>query len=236
MPLNEYKVTVMKYQSRSLIVGLLVVTLLSGCATKEADDAMKTKAEGTILGAAGSMAASSLLGSVIGGKRKRIRFERAIDVLFGGSGGYVLGTTVAERKQRYANEEARLEGEIKLFNLQNERLNTYNTATAKEITDLQQKLADIALQKEETRKQATFSAREKEKYSKKIATDQVNRVKLASELAALEEYFQSIQGTGDQSKVASLRQEIETLQKNTTLLESNNRQMDQLVAAMPVRN
>lgn len=237
IPLNGDNVDFMRFLRHGLVVWMLATTLLSGCAVNPAnDDAMQTKAEGIVLGTAGSMAAHSLLGSVVGGRRKRVRFERAVDIVFGGSGGYVLGATVAERKQRYANEEDRLNGEIRLFNLQNERLSAYNAGTSKEIADLQKKLDAIESGRESARRRVSFSLREQQAYAKKIEKDKANTVKLASELSALEEYLHSVQGTGDQSKVAALRQEIEALQKNTAALESNNRQMNRLVAAMPVRN
>jgi len=227
----------MKSPTKRMIVGLMLVTLLSGCATADLnDDATRTKDEGIAEGGVGGVAARSLLGPLVGGSRK-VRFDQCIEaLLFGGSGGYMLGSTVAERKMQYANEEDRLDGEIKVFNKQNKKLNTYNTNTAKELTDLQNKITEIELKKEETQNQPAISAHEKEMYLKRIETDKANKIKLASELSALDEYFQSIQGTGDQSKVVVLRKEIATLQKNTTILEANNAKMDQLVAAMPVRN
>jgi len=94
----------MKSAKQSIVVGLLVVTLLSGCAAIDAnDDATTTKTEGAAMGTVGGMVARSLLGTAVGGKRK-LRFSHCLEaLLFGGSGGYMLGSTVAERKQKYAS-------------------------------------------------------------------------------------------------------------------------------------
>ena len=249
----------MKYPQQSLIIiGLVVVTLLSGCAGKEAkdtapkaktagtvadnattmkaegtetDDATTTKVEGTVAGGL----ATRVLGKVVPGGKNIKRITRYGSAL-GGVGGYLLGSTIAERKKKYVNEEDRLNGEIKIFNKLNTKLSTYNTATVKEIASLQKQLSEIEGKKQVTREQAAFSAKAKESYSKKIALDKATTAKLAAELSDLNEYFKSIQGDGNPSRVAALRKEIEILQKQTAQFESNNKQMDQIVATMPVRN
>jgi len=225
--------TYTKYRVASCL--LLISLFFSGCAAKEITDETKTKSEGTALGTAGGIAARSLLGSVIGGKR-RARYGYALEAFLGSCSGYMLGDTIAERKRGYIQEEDRLEGEIKVFSQQNDQLKTYNATTSKEITALQKRLAEIEHQKEKAQRQRTFSAREVEFYARRVEIDQSNTAKLAAELAGLEAYLRSIQGSGDQSGVAALRQEMERLQQHAAALESNSRQMARLVAAMPVRN
>jgi hypothetical protein len=219
-----------------IIIGLIMLTVLAGCAGKKnpGDDAARTKAEGTALGTAGGTVARSLLGNVIR-KKKRLSLN-SIWSLFGSTGGYMLGNTVAERKFKYVSDEDRLNGEIKAFNEQNEELIIYNKASTKEIAYLERMLLAIAEKKETKQKQVALTTREKNTFIKRIETDRVNRARLETELSELTDYLKSLQDNGDQSKVAQLRQEMNGLEKNIAQLNSNNRQMDQLVATLPVRN
>ena len=227
----------MKYPRETTIVVLASLLFLSGCAMfNGGDDTTRTKAEGTEAGAITGVVARSLCGTLVGGRR-RVRFDHCLEaLLFGGSGGYMLGDTVAERKLKYVSEEDRLSGEIDIFKEQNKKLGVYNEKTAQDLKELQARLDEIEKARKGEEGQPGLSISEKERYQKRIEADRNNKVKLESELAALEEYYQSIKNTGDQTKVVALRQEMESLQKNTASLESNSRQMDQLIAAMPVRD
>lgn len=254
----------MKCTIQSLIVGLLVVTMLFGCAGKEqsnaakaaakanvttdaaaktqvdkeaaTDDATRTKAEGTALGIAGGMAASAVLKAVLPGSKKIKKAVQYGSGIVGGVGGHLLGSSIAQRKKKYANEEDRLNGEIELFSKLNGKLSAYNDSIINDIAYLNKQISELNAKNKTAREQAFFSEKEKASYVKKIEQDKATTAKLATELSDLNEYYQSVQATGNPSRVAALRKEIEILQRHTTQFDSNNKQMDKLVASMPVRN
>jgi len=200
------------------------------------DDAASTKMEGSALGLAGGMATGAVLKVVLPGSKKVKKAVQYGSSIAGGAGGHLLGSSIAQRKKKYANEEDRLNGEIDLFNKLIGKIAAYNTSMINDLNYLQKQTDEIKAQNQKSREQAYFSAKEKASYVKKTEQDKATTAKLAAELSALNEYFKSVQSTGAPSKVATLRKEIETLQKHTTQFESNNKQMDKLVAAMPVRN
>lgn len=232
---------------------LLMLAVLAGCAAKKSpdaisgetkaetavsDDATRTKVEGTAAGVSTGAATRVLLKAVPGGKKikRMIRYGRGLTETIGGSGGHLLGSTIADRKQFYMNEEERLNGEISIFQQLNQKLSTYNSATIKDIADLRQQISEIEKKNKGKQVDIAFSAKSKESFAKKITADKVTAAKLAAELSDLAQYYQSIHETGAPTKVVALRQEMESLQKLTTQFESSNQELARLVASIPVRN
>ncbi len=102
-------VVVMKSRILQYVALILMVCMVSGCATM--NDSTRTKAEGTGFGALLGAAAGAGIGALAGGGDGAL-IGAAAGAALGGAGGYAAGSYVAERKQEYANEEDRLDGEI----------------------------------------------------------------------------------------------------------------------------
>jgi len=211
----------------------IVVVLLSflfGCANK----GDQTKAEGAGFGALIGAGVGALAGAALGGKNGAAT-GALIGAALGGVGGYAVGSNIVERQKQYANEEDRLDGEIKYAVEQNNNLDEYNKGTAKELDKLEKQLADTKSDNKQLLAKAALTSNDRNKYLKGIETDKSNKTKLQNELSALTEYKNSVQQTGDQDKIVKLGKEIDTLRQNIAMLDSNNIRMAQVVTALPVK-
>lgn len=203
------------------------------------DDATRTKAEGTAAGVVGGAGTRVLVKSVPGGKiiKRMARYGIGLTETLGGVGGHLLGSTIADRKQYYLNEEERLNGEINIFHQLNKKLSGYNSVTLEEIAALRNQIGTLQQVNSEKKQQVAFTARAKESFVKKIALDKATMIRLAHEFDDLTEYYNSIQvGNGGNPQVIALRQEMVRLQQHMVQFESNNRELDRLVASVPVRD
>ena len=151
---------------------VVVLFLLSGCAatggapdsTSTTDDADRTKAEGTALGALIGGLAGAAAGALID-KNNRGRgaaIGLGIGALGGGAAGYMYGKNAAERKQQYANEEDRLDGEINILKNYNAELDKRNMACNQKIIELQKRTRRLHSQSETLKNQAYLSADEQQ--------------------------------------------------------------------------
>lgn len=222
----------MKHMFNKLIAVGIVLAMLSGCATTS--DATRTKTEGTVIGATIGAVLGAGVGYVLGGKKGAV-VGGATGALLGGGAGYALGHTVAERKQKYANEEDRLNGEIQVVAQYNKELEEYNVATTNRINTLDKEISNLK-SRYKARRAKEFDLKNKQAEINKfiIEADKMKDDK-SKELMALTEYQKSINETQSHSNVAKLDQEVSALKNNIAMLDSNNKQMAQLVQSLTVR-
>lgn len=223
----------MKRILNKLIAAGIVLAMLSGCATTS-NDATRTKAEGTGIGAVLGGLAGAGVGYLLGGKKGAIA-GGAAGALLGAGAGFLVGSTVAERKQKYANAEDRLNGEIQVVMQYNKALEEYNVATTNQINTLDKEISDLK-SRYKARRVHEIALKNKQNEINNLIRD-ADKIKndKSKELMALTEYQKSINETQDQLKVAKLDQEVSTLRNNIAMLDNNNKQMAQLVQSLSVR-
>jgi hypothetical protein len=212
---------------QKLIVVGVVSALLSGCATTGAtpdssstsDDANYTKAQGAAVGIGVGAVLGGVLGKIIGGNNG-ILVGAGVGALLGGAGGYALGSSVASRKQKYANEEDRLDGEIQVFAKYNSDLEEFNKQTATQIQNLEQQIADLNAQSS-TSQARTIALQSKQNEIKKwIGEADQRKSSMNKELAALDQDRQRMNKSQDQAKLEKLNQEVNALKENIAVLDS----------------
>jgi len=237
----------MRFPFQRKLAAIVVLFLLSGCAATNGspdsasttDDAVRTKQEGAAFGA--------LLGGLVGAAAgallvKNNRGQGAaiglgVGALGGAAAGYMYGTTVAERKQQYANEESRLDGEITVLQNYNSTLDKRNIASQEKIKALQKRVADLQSQSDSLRKAAYLSSNEQQTLKDSLQTNEKDIATYNQELIALEEYKQELSKQGGQSQpqLASLQNEINLLRDNIGNLDSNNKQMAKLTENLSLK-
>ena len=155
-----------------IVAVVVVLCFLSGCAatgnspdsTSTNDDAQRTKAEGTALGALLGGVVGAATGAAIDSKNRGrgAAIGLGIGAVGGGVAGYMYGKNAAERKQQYANEEDRLDGEIAVLEKYNDDLNKRNTAIYNKIQELKRRVRNLHARSQDLRDQASLSAAEQQ--------------------------------------------------------------------------
>jgi hypothetical protein len=230
-----------------MIALVVVLCLLSSCAatggapdsTSTTDDAERTKAEGTTLGAL----IGGLVGAAAGAAIDKDNRGRGavvglgIGAVGGGVAGYMYGKNAAERKQQYANEEDRLDGEIAVLQNYNAELDKRNTATYNKIQELKKRVRNLHAQSQALRDQAYLSANEQQVLINTIQTNEKDIDAYTQELNSLTTYKQELKkkGTQSQPQVANLENEISLLRNHINTLDSNNKQMAKLAENLSVK-
>lgn len=212
---------------------VLMLCFVIGCAGM--NDSTRTKAEGTGVGAVTGALVGGLLGQVIGHDAKSTLIGAAIGGALGGGAGYLVGSSVAERKEKYANAEDRLDGEINVVVGYNSDLKTYNEKTANRNKQLKQQVADLKSRYDAGNIEVSVLEKKQNEINSLIRSADKRKASMEKELVALNKYQQSISQTQDLAKVAKLGQEINILKKNIAMLDKNNKQMAQLVSSLTLR-
>jgi len=216
---------------QKLIAVCVVLGLLSGCATT---DANRTKMEGTGYGALAGAALGAGTGALLGGKNGAL-IGAAIGTAVGAGGGYMLGSTVADRKQKYANDEDRLNGEIDAVAQYNSDLKNFNKQASTRIKDLKQEVSKLKVSYKKGKVQVSDLKKKQDEINLLISESDQIKSKYNKELIALNKYQKSISQTQDQSKVAKLGHEVRLLKNSIAMLDSNNKQMAQITKSLTVR-
>jgi hypothetical protein len=224
------------------IVGV-VLALLSGCATtgttpgssSTSDDANNTKAQGTAIGVVAGAILGGVAGKLLGGDNKSVATGAIIGAALGGAGGYALGSTVASRKQKYANEEDSLDGEIQVFTRYNSDLEEFNKQTATKIQTFDQQIAELNAISSTSKVRASKLQNTQNEIKKWISEAEQRKSSLNKELAALDQDQQRMSKMQDQTKVAKLNQQVNVLKKNIVELDSSNVQMAKSLNSITLR-
>ena len=226
---------------------IVMLGMLAGCATTgttpdstpETDDAVRTKTEGAAFGAL----LGGLLGAATGAlvsddnKGSAVAIGFGIGAVGGGAAGYMYGKTAAERKQLYADEETRLDGEINVLKNYNAEIDKQNLASFKKIQELQKRAVDLQSKSQTLKNKAYLSADEQMALTKSIQANEKDIARYNEELVTLDEYKQELNNQGDQSQseVASLEKEIHLLRENIDTLDNNNKQMARLAENLSMK-
>jgi len=224
------------------VVGV-VLLLLSGCATtgtttgssSTSDDANNTKAQGTAAGVVIGGILGGVAGKLLGGDSKSVATGAIIGAALGGAGGYAIGSTVASRKQKYANDEDRLDGEIQYFSKYNSDLEEFNKQTANNIQTLNQQIADINARSSSRSARASKLQNTQNEIKKWIREADQRKSNLNKELASLEQDQQRLNQMQDQTKVAKLNQEVNLLKQNIAVLDGQSIEMAKLNESIVLR-
>lgn len=116
--------------------------LFSGCANIK-DDTQRTKTEGTLAGGVGGAVLGGLIGAATGRGTRGIVAGAAAGGAVGGLAGHAYGTKVAEKKQGYAANEARLRQLIGEARSERQSAERYNASLRSAISQQRSQLASI---------------------------------------------------------------------------------------------
>lgn len=217
---------------------------LSGCAAKpggntSTDDATRTKTEGTALGALMGGLLGGGLGAVIdsNNRARGALIGAGIGAVTGGAAGYAYGSNAAERKRQYANEEDRLDGEIKVVQGYNADLEKHNLAMENDIKDLKDRIALLKSRKKDLQKKAYLTAEQRQYVSDTVDKNDKAIDNYTKELNSLTAYKNKLLSKGDpqdRARVSNLEKEIALLRTQINTLDQNNKQMAKLASTLTV--
>lgn len=183
---------------------LCALLLTSGGCTNIQNDGTRTRTEGAL---AGSVIGAGL-GAIIGNQSGNLGQGALIGAAAGGLAGLAYGNHVANKKARYASEEAWLDACIAQARSTNASARSYNSKLSARISELRRQIA---------------SGDAKQKQSAKKAIVQLQR-EANSELKKVDAEIKAQQGALGQTKhsrASSLRQEISGMQTTRNSMSAN---------------
>jgi hypothetical protein len=199
-----------------LVVALLVVALLPGCATMS--DQTRTKAEGAGVGAV----LGGLLGYAVGGEK-----GAAIGAAVGAGAGFLVGNEIAKRKQAYANTEDFLDAEIASTQEYNKTAIAYNAKLSKDVAQLEKESTALRAKYDKGQVDKKALAAKSESLQKKIDDSKKLEDTLAKELEVQTAILEEEKKTrpADDQYIVRLEKEVGTLQKNLDKLRDGSTQL-----------
>jgi uncharacterized protein YcfJ len=199
-----------------LVVALLVVALLPGCATMS--DQTRTKAEGAGVGAV----LGGLLGYAVGGEK-----GAAIGAAVGAGAGFLVGNEIAKRKQAYANTEDFLDAEIASTQEYNKTAIAYNAKLSKDVAQLEKESTALRAKYDKGQIDKKALAAKSESLQKKIDDSKKLEDTLAKELEVQTAILAEEKKTrpADDQYIVRLEKEVGTLQKNLDKLRDGSTQL-----------
>lgn len=204
---------------KGIVIIVLVLALLPGCATMS--DQNRTKAEGTGVGAV----VGGLLGYAIGGGR-----GAAIGAALGAGAGFLVGNEIAKRKQAYANNEDFLDAEISNTQEYNKTALAYNAKLSKDVAALDKESKALRAKYDKGQVDKKALAAKSDALQKKIDDSKKLEDNLAKELevqtAILAEEKKS--RPADDKYIVRLEKEVAALQKNLDKLREGSSQLAQI--------
>jgi hypothetical protein len=204
---------------KGIVIIVLVLALLPGCATMS--DQNRTKAEGTGVGAV----VGGLLGYAIGGGR-----GAAIGAALGAGAGFLVGNEIAKRKQAYANNEDFLDAEISNTQEYNKTALAYNAKLSKDVAALDKESKALRAKYDKGQVDKKALTAKSDALQKKIDDSKKLEDNLAKELevqtAILAEEKKS--RPADDKYIVRLEKEVAALQKNLDKLREGSSQLAQI--------
>lgn len=185
--------------------------MLSSCATTA--DGRLTQAQGTGIGAILGGLAGAGLGALAGGGSNIGRYA-AIGAAMGAAGGFAYGTSVAQKKASYANQEDFLAYAIGEAEKRNADAAAYNRKLEGEVNALEQRARSQPAAPNEQKKL-------KLELDGRLASNQKQDTKLAAQIKDLNE---AAQGTSGRN-ASSLRSEISKLEAKKSALQKYNQRL-----------
>ena len=128
-------------QAQSAVVFALIVSL-TGC-TNIKNDRQRTQTEGALAGAAAGAALGAGVGALLKKNRQGALAGAAAGALVGGLAGAAVGTSVANKKEGYAQQESNLDSQLAHLNRQIESRKSYNAKLRDAVAAKEQQLAAV---------------------------------------------------------------------------------------------
>jgi outer membrane lipoprotein SlyB len=200
-------------------------------ASSTTSDSTKTKVQGAGIGALIGGAIGGIIGAALLG-RQGAAIGVAAGMALGGVSGYGLGRAVAASKQRYANEEDKLNGMAKAAWQDNKALCEHNSQTEAQIKNLESEIATVKQNYSQNVAQRSDLEETRKKVMTVIALNEKQKSAMAGEVNTLDTYAQSLKQKGQDAKVAQLDQEVSELKKNIGVLDNNNKQLAQMADSL----
>ncbi|MFO1371683.1 MAG: glycine zipper domain-containing protein [Candidatus Competibacteraceae bacterium] len=208
---------------KTLVAAIVIGLSLQGCATTggaTTDDQQATAAQGAVVGA--------VLGALIGGgisKNKRV--GALTGAAIGGLAGYALGTSVAERKAQYANEEDFLVAEINRNDQFIQEAADQNYQLNQEIAQLERESRRLTREYRAGKVSRDALAQQKANLEKQLSkAKQINSL-TEKQLADTTEVYKEAQ-----QKRGSQDQYTRKLEKNLAQIKETKQQSSQNVASL----
>ncbi len=204
---------------KGLVIVVLVLALLPGCATMS--DQNRTKAEGTGVGAV----VGGLLGYAVGGGR-----GAAIGAALGAGAGFLVGNEIAKRKQAYANTEDFLDAEIANTKEYNKTAVAYNAKLSKDVASLDKESKALRAKYDKGQVDKKTLTAKSDALQKKIDDSKKLEDTLAKELEVQTAILAEEKKTrpADDQYIARLEKEVAALQKNLDKLREGSSQLAQI--------
>lgn len=194
----------------------------SGC-TNIKDDRQRTKTEGTIAGATAGALIGGLIGAATGGGARSIVSGALIGGAAGGFAGNKYGTHVADKKQGYANEEARLRSMIGQARSERQSAEAYNASLRRAISDQRSELASIRAARKSGQNVSSNASRLNRNIDANISR---SNSELKRKDAVLVEAKQTLDSAPAGSNKSQLQAEYNSLQQEKKVLQSQINQMN----------
>jgi uncharacterized protein YcfJ len=207
------------HSAKKLVVMLVMVALVSGCATMS--DQTRTKAEGAGVGAV----VGGLLGYAIGGGR-----GAAVGAALGAGAGFLVGNEIAKRKQAYASTEDFLDGEIASTQEYNRTLVAYNSKLSSEIAALEKESKMLRSRYDKGQVDKKVLLAKSAALQKKIDDAKTLEKTLAKELEVQTAILEQEKNNRpkDDNYIKRLEKEVAALQKNLDKLRQGSSQLAQI--------
>ena len=196
--------------------------LLSGCANIK-DDTQRTKTEGTLAGAGAGALIGGLIGAATGGGTRSVVTGALIGGAAGGYAGHKYGKHVAEKKQGYASEEARLRGMISEARSERQSAEAYNASLRKNIASQRSELASIKAAKRSGQNVRGDASRLEKNLDANILRSNSELKRKDAVLVEARETLNSAPAGSDKSQ---LQAEYNSLQQEKKILQSQISQMN----------
>lgn len=196
--------------------------LLSGCANIK-DDTQRTKTEGTLAGAGAGALIGGLIGAATGGGTRSVVTGALIGGAAGGYAGHKYGKHVAEKKQGYASEEARLRGMISEARSERQSAEAYNASLRKNIASQRSELASIKAAKRSGQNVRGDASRLEKNLDANISRSNSELKRKDAVLVEARETLNSAPAGSDKSQ---LQAEYNSLQQEKKILQSQISQMN----------
>lgn len=199
----------MKSTRHRIVAGALLIAFLSSC-TNIKDDQTRTRAEG---GLAGTLLGAGV-GAIIGNQSGNAGRGAIIGGIAGGLAGLAVGDQVAKKKQRYKDEEARLDAAIAQARAANNRARDYNDQLSNRLAKLERQAA------------AARASGDKAQLAQVGAAIKLEQRQASSQISTLDSQISTqkstLSGASESSRSSQLRQEISGMQTTRTSLKSNS--------------
>ncbi len=213
----------MKRAIALLLIVALLGSLTGGCANIQ-NDSTRTKTEGALVGGAGGAAVGAGLGAALGGGRGAL-IGAGIGLLAGLTAGFLVGSHIADKKAKFASEEAWLDACLNQAEQTNNTLKEYNATLNAEITaaDVATKNLQTAYAAQQVDKKALTE--EQKKLKSMIASTDKMIASTDQEIIGQEKVMADAKENKRSDEAALLDAEIAALRRQKSKLEESNKQL-----------